>query len=83
VKFRQAWSRWLEHRRQIRKPLKPATAATQLQRFVAWGQARAIVAIEHTLFNGWIGLREPDELANDKPEPASPRVLTPEEMRAL
>lgn len=59
--FRAAWERWKTHRREIRHTLKPTTAASQLRTLEAWGVARAIAAIDHTVFKGWQGLVEPQE----------------------
>ncbi len=58
--FRALWSRWEAHRREIRKPLKPTSAAAALGKLAAWGLARATAAVEHTIAMGWQGLREPD-----------------------
>jgi len=41
-----------------------------------WGVQRAIQAIEHTIFKGWIGLREPNE--SDLPEPWTPERVSDE-----
>jgi hypothetical protein len=81
--FRAAWDRWQAHRREIRKPLKPTQAAAQLVQLAAWGLARAIAAIDHTVAKGWVGLREPDEgsLFSRAP-PNGLHTETPEEMYA-
>lgn len=63
--FRTAWTAWLKHRTEIRKPLTPTQAAHQLAQFAAWGPARAIAAIRHTVTMGWQGLRE--EAVNGQP----------------
>jgi hypothetical protein len=56
--FRAAWARWLRHRREKRATLNPTTADSQLRTFEKWGEARAIAAIENSIFRGWTGLFE-------------------------
>lgn len=58
--FAAAWADWLRHRREIRKPLKPTAAAHKLRQLAAWGSARAVAAIRHSLGNGWQGIFEAD-----------------------
>jgi len=72
--FRSAWSTWVKHRSEIRKPLKPTQMAAQLKKLAQMGEARAIAAIEHTVEKGWQGLREPEAGAH-------PRGLTDREAR--
>ena len=72
--FRSAWKLWLKHRTEIRKPLKPTQAQTQLDEFCEWGIPRAIAAIKHTVAKGWQGLREP-ELNGRPAEPDPDEVL--------
>lgn len=64
--FADAWRAWLQHRREIKKPIVPGsqTEREQLKTLETWGEARAIAAIRYTIFKGWQGLREPDP--NDK-----------------
>ena len=57
--FRNAWSSWVRHRKEIRKPLKETMTAGQLKEMVAMGSQRAIAAIEFTISKGWQGLQEP------------------------
>ena len=58
--FREAWTRWLRHRTEIKKPLTQTSAQTQLSALSDWGVARAVAAINHTVLSGWQGLREPN-----------------------
>lgn len=64
--FAEAWRAWLQHRREIKKPITPGsqTEREQLKTLEAWGEARAIAAIRYTIFKGWQGLREANP--NDK-----------------
>jgi hypothetical protein len=59
VEFREAWSDWLQHRAEIRKPLKPTAASNKLRQLASWGVERAVVAIRHSIGNGWQGIFEP------------------------
>lgn len=54
------WNKWVSHRIEIKKPLKPTQAESQLAQFAEWGPERAIAAIKHTITKGWQGIREPD-----------------------
>jgi hypothetical protein len=67
--FVRAWTDWQQHRREIKKPLKPTSAKKQLTQFLDWGIQRSIAAIDHTIAKGWQGIREPDgqALAGDPP----------------
>ena len=58
--FRVTWTLWEEHREEIRKPLTPKAIDQTLKKCAKWGQDRAIAAIEHTVANGWQGIREPE-----------------------
>ncbi len=83
--FHEAWQRWEKHRREIKHPLTPSMRKTQLKTLASWGLRRAIACIDHTIFKGWQGLREPD--ATDRngraavtvprlpPPPARPEVV--------
>lgn len=64
--FATAWASWVIHRKQIKKPLTGEQTKKQLAAFEQWGAARSIAAIEHTIRQGWQGLREP-EGPNGKP----------------
>jgi len=58
--FQEVWRQWEAHRREIKKPLKPTQMAGMLKKLSSWGIDRAVAAIEHTVANGWQGLREPE-----------------------
>jgi hypothetical protein len=64
--FAEAWRAWLQHRREIKKPIAAGseTEKQQLKTLETWGETRAIAAIRYTIFKGWQGLREADP--NDK-----------------
>jgi hypothetical protein len=58
--FRDAWGRWEKHRVEKKSKLTESTIAEQFRALEKIGVTRAIAMIEHTIFKGWIGLREPD-----------------------
>lgn len=55
-----AWNRWLDYRREIRKPLKPASIPAAQRKLAAMGPNQA-QAVENSISNGWQGLFEPKE----------------------
>lgn len=65
-RFAALWAEWKIHRREINRPLKKTSALRQLKMLARIGEERAIAMIEHTIFKGWQGLREPDEKESQK-----------------
>lgn len=57
--FRDAWSEFVAHRKDIKKPLTDRSRSMQLKSLEAMGHDRAIAAIHHTIANGWTGIFEP------------------------
>ena len=64
--FVDAWTQFVEHRHEIRKPMTPLSAKQQLRQLEAWGPSRAIAAIRHTIARGWQGIQEPEHRRNGK-----------------
>ena len=60
-RFKIAWDEWMVHRAEIKKPLKPTQISKQLKRLSELGEAAAITALDHTIQNGWQGIRQPEE----------------------
>ena len=60
----EAWGRWVEYRKQIRKPIKPASILAAQRKLAGLGadQARAV---EESIANGWQGFFPP----KDRPRP--------------
>ena len=58
--FYEAWGEWEQHRKEIRKPLKPTQIKKQLKRLGELGLTKAIEALNHTINMGWQGIREPE-----------------------
>lgn len=56
--FRAAWSKWHEHRKEIKKPLTMHSACEQLKWLAS--QKNAVACIDFTIRKGWQGLREPE-----------------------
>lgn len=75
--FREAWETWLEFRRdELRKPVTPISGKMSLKLLSRLGASRAIEAIEHTIANGWQGIREPDQpRAQSTPIPDTTRAM--------
>lgn len=60
TEFRDAWEEWVRYRRERKAALTETGAKRQLKTLKEMGHDRAIRAIQHTIFKGWQGLREPD-----------------------
>ena len=54
----QAWNRWETYRREIRKPIKPASMQAAQRKLAGYGADQATV-VEHTIAQGYTGLWEP------------------------
>lgn len=59
-RFRHGWLEWVQHRREIKKKLTPTAVEKQLKALAEMGEQRALAAIDHTIRNGWVGIREPE-----------------------
>ena len=67
--FIKVWMEWEQHRKEIRKPLKPTQVKKQLKRLGELGLKKAITALNHTIDMGWQGIREPEPDDPRKPRP--------------
>ncbi len=56
ARFKDVWSRWIQHRREIKAPLKPSQATGQLKKLAKEGEGSACERIERSIANGWRGL---------------------------
>ncbi len=65
--FAEAWHRWTKYRKEIKKPITPTMAESQLKNLAAMGEGRAIAMIENTISKGWQGLREEAETQRGNP----------------
>jgi len=57
--FREVWAEWIQHRIELKKPMKPTSAKTLLKKLAAAGEQKAIESITHSIANGWQGVFEP------------------------
>lgn len=53
----QAWNRWEAYRREIRKPIKPASVQAAQRKLAGFGADQAAV-VEQSIAQGWTGLFE-------------------------
>lgn len=53
----EAWDKWMAYRKQIRKPLKPASIPAAQKALAAFGTDQSAV-VEQSIANGWTGLFE-------------------------
>jgi hypothetical protein len=51
----EAWHRWEQYRREIRKPIKPASLAAAQRQLAGFGSDQGAV-VEQSIANGWQGL---------------------------
>ena len=55
-----AWMTWKKHRGELKKKLTPTQIEKAVKKLKAWGERRAIAAIDFSVANGWQGLFEED-----------------------
>ena len=74
----QAWAAWIEHRREIKRPLTPKSAIQQMRLLASLGADVAVETIRASIIGGWQGLF-PEKVqarmqhTNTKPVPEIPR----------
>ncbi len=56
--FIEAWHLWLQHRKEIRKPVTPTSTREQLKKLADIGVDRATAAIMHSIQKGYQGIFE-------------------------
>lgn len=59
----------MKYRKEIKKPITPTMAESQLKNLAAMGEKRAVAMIENTISKGWWGLREEPEQFNGHRQP--------------
>ncbi|MFD0669698.1 hypothetical protein ACT80S_18415 [Ramlibacter sp. MAHUQ-53] len=62
----EAWEQWVAYRKQIKKPLKPASMAAAQEAMLEFGAGQA-EAVRQSIANGWQGLFAPKGAAAAKP----------------
>lgn len=80
--FREAWSEWEQHRRELKKPLTPTSIRKQLEDLAKMSEPECIAAMHRSIANGWQGIfaasskTKPDhrqaKAAREYPEPQAP-----------
>jgi DNA-binding transcriptional MocR family regulator len=66
----EAWHRWEQYRKQIRKPIQPASKLAAQRKLAAFGTDQAAV-VEQSIADGYQGLFALKARANGKPKQAS------------
>lgn len=61
----EAWEKWLDYRKKIRKALKPVSHPAARKKLARFGKDQAAV-VEQSIANGWTGLWELQRGANRK-----------------
>ena len=74
-RFKKVWEEWESHRKEIKKPLTPTSRQQQLQNLAVMGEAKAIETIQHTIFKGWQGLKEPENGTHQRNNTGSNRNI--------
>jgi hypothetical protein len=59
--FREAWSDFLTHRKEKKKPVTPTNERALLSKLREWGASSAAEALRASVINGWIGVFKPKE----------------------
>jgi len=77
--FREAWSEWEQHLRELRKPITPSRRRKQLEKCAEWGEATAIANISHSILSGWQGIFPPKGSPLPQHPPSSPSPTIPPE----
>jgi hypothetical protein len=67
-KFREEWSDWNTHRKEIRAKLNEQSVKRQVKMLVEYGMESAIEIIEQSIFKGWRGLFDLKAQGNIKPD---------------
>jgi hypothetical protein len=77
--FRTAWGEWIQHREEKGVSLTQSAASKQLKKVAAWGEARAVAAIDYSIFKNWQGIFEeqgnvspPEQIAPSTTKTAAP-----------
>jgi hypothetical protein len=76
VAMKSAWADWLEHRRQKRKPVTRLAAERNHEEFMAWGEKRAIAAINHSIKHDYQGIYEPGKNGPAPPSPSAGSITS-------
>lgn len=64
---REAWADWCRDKRSRGKKITEGACKRQFNKLVAWGPARAVIAIENAIAGGWSSFFEPKDEQCTKP----------------
>lgn len=78
--FRSTWSSWESHRKEIKKKLTPTAVSEQFRALLKMGEERAIIAIQHSIANGWQGIFEPRPEKSKSTSPSLGRTFKASEL---
>jgi len=56
--FKEALELFEQHRKEIRKPIRPTARSLLYKKFARWGETRATAAMLYSIENGWTGVFE-------------------------
>lgn len=62
--FVRAWSDWIAYRKERKKPLTQMSVSRQLSSFEAVGPVVAVLAIDQSIRNAWLGVF-PEKISKD------------------
>ncbi len=82
-RFRQTWSDFAEHRRKKKAPLTDLASTRILRKLTAWGEDKAVEALDNSIEGGWTGVFPPKSngTAKSNGEAHTCKVLSVEEYR--
>jgi hypothetical protein len=63
----EVWNRWEAYKREIRKPIKPASLLAAQRKLAGYGSDQGAV-VEYSIAQGYTGLWEPKAGSNGKPK---------------
>lgn len=69
----EAWSKWVEHRIEIKKPIKPHSMADAAEELAKLGD-RQLAEVKRARAGGWQGLHPEDAKVSKFPQPEAPRA---------
>ena len=64
--FKETWIKFIQYRKERKKPLYPTSFLAKWKQMEAWGVANAINAINNSIANGWQGIFPVDQQEEKK-----------------
>lgn len=56
MEFKDAWERWTQHRKELKKKMTPSMTKAALKKLATFGIIESIAIIDYTIEKGWQGL---------------------------